>query len=243
MSTGHVHLVLQGKGGVGKSLAAAVLAQYLTSQGRTALCIDTDPVNATLSGYRALDVQRVQILHDDEIDPRAFDQVIETIATQTGDCIIDNGASSFVPLTHYLISHDVPALLRQLDRTLHIHTIITGGQALLDTVSGFAQLASQFPEPASFVVWLNPLWGPVQHDGKDFDAIKAFIANRARVSAIVRLPDLKPETYGRDFADMWKAHQTFADAMARPDLPIMVRQRLTLIQRQIWAQLDAAHLF
>lgn len=242
MSAGQIHLVLQGKGGVGKSFAASMLAQYLASCGRAALCIDTDPVNATLSGYRALEVRRLQILQDDEIDPRAFDQVIDALASHAGDCVIDNGASSFVPLAHYLISHDVPMLLRQLGRTLRIHTVITGGQALLDTVSGFAQLASQFPEPVSFVVWLNPFWGPIQHEGKGFDAMKAYLAHRTRVSAIVRLPDLKPETYGRDLSDLLQARLTFEEAMASPDLPIMVRQRLTLIRRQIWGQLDAAHL-
>ena len=45
----NVHIVLQGKGGVGKSLAASMLAQYLTKRGESPLCIDTDPINATLA--------------------------------------------------------------------------------------------------------------------------------------------------------------------------------------------------
>ena len=40
-----IHFVLQGKGGVGKSMIAAVLAQYLTEHDRQPMCIDTDPVN------------------------------------------------------------------------------------------------------------------------------------------------------------------------------------------------------
>ena len=36
-----VHLTLQGKGGVGKSLIAAVLAQYFRDHGRDVRCIDT----------------------------------------------------------------------------------------------------------------------------------------------------------------------------------------------------------
>ena len=42
-STGAIHLTLQGKGGVGKSLIAAILAQYLKGKGREVRCIDTDP--------------------------------------------------------------------------------------------------------------------------------------------------------------------------------------------------------
>ena len=44
-----IHVSLQGKGGVGKSLIASVLAQYFITQGHRVQCIDTDPVNHTLS--------------------------------------------------------------------------------------------------------------------------------------------------------------------------------------------------
>ena len=49
-----IHMILQGKGGVGKSFIAALLAQYKASKGQPSLCIDTDPVNATFHGYQAL---------------------------------------------------------------------------------------------------------------------------------------------------------------------------------------------
>ena len=68
-----IHMLLQGKGGVGKSFIAATLAQYKESKGQKPLCIDTDPVNATFHGYKALDVQRLQIMENDEINPRSFD--------------------------------------------------------------------------------------------------------------------------------------------------------------------------
>ena len=44
-----VHLVLNGKGGVGKSLVATWLAEFLISRGRSVRCIDGDPVNRSLS--------------------------------------------------------------------------------------------------------------------------------------------------------------------------------------------------
>lgn len=44
-----IHMVLQGKGGVGKSFIATVIAQYKRSKGQQPLCIDTDPVNAQCS--------------------------------------------------------------------------------------------------------------------------------------------------------------------------------------------------
>ena len=235
-----IHMVLQGKGGVGKSLIAATLAQYKASKGQKPLCIDTDPVNATFAGYKALGVKRLQIMEGDEINPRNFDTLVELVAPSKDDVIIDNGASSFVPLSHYLISNQVPALLADMGHELVIHTVITGGQALLDTVSGFSQLVSQFPTEAIFVVWLNPYWGPIEHEGKGFEQLKAYTVNKARVSAIVSIPTLKEETYGRDLSDMLQERLTFDEALAMDSLTIMTRQRLKIVKGQLFGQLDSA---
>jgi hypothetical protein len=235
-----IHIVLQGKGGVGKSFIAATLAQYKASKGQKPLCIDTDPVNSTFHGYKALTVKRLEILEGDEINPRKFDTVVELVAPSKDDVIIDNGASSFVPLSHYLISNQVPALLAAMGHELVVHTVITGGQAALDTVSGFSQLASQFPTEAVFVVWLNPYWGSIELEGKGFEQMKAYTNNKDRVSAIVRIPSLKEETYGRDLSDMLQERLTFDEALAKDTLTIMTRQRLKIIKGQLFSQLDSA---
>ena len=136
-----IHMILQGKGGVGKSVIAALLAQYKASKGHPSLCIDTDPVNATFHGYQAPDVRQIRLMEGNEINPRRFDALLEMIAPSKQDVIIDNGASAFVPLTHYFISNQVPALLTGMGHELVLHTVVTGGQALLDTINGFRQLA------------------------------------------------------------------------------------------------------
>ena len=75
-----IHLTLQGKGGVGKSLVAAVLAQYLMAAGRNVRCIDTDPVNRTFAQYTALSADRLQLRDEhNRIDQRSFDSLMETI--------------------------------------------------------------------------------------------------------------------------------------------------------------------
>lgn len=105
-----IHMVLQGKGGVGKSMITATLAQYKAAKGQKPLCVDTDPVNATFEEYKALNVRRLHIMDGDEINTRHFDALVELIAPAENDVIIDNGASSFVPLSHYLISNQAPSL-------------------------------------------------------------------------------------------------------------------------------------
>jgi hypothetical protein len=235
-----IHIVLQGKGGVGKSFISAMIAQYKISKGQSPLCIDTDPVNSTFHGFKALNVRLLEIMEGDEIRSRKFDTLVELISPSKNDVVIDNGASSFVPLTHYLISNQVPSLLQDMGHEMVVHTVITGSQALLDTVNGFAQLASQFPEQALFVVWLNPFWGPIEHEGKSFEQMKAYTTNKARVSAIVKIPALKEDTYGRDLSDMLQDRLTFDEALAMESLSIMTRQRLKIVKTQMFGQLDNA---
>jgi hypothetical protein len=234
------HFILQGRGGVGKTLVAVMLAQALASMGRETINIDTDPVNATFSGYATLNVQRLEIMEDDEINPRSFDRLVEMIDAARGDVIVDNGASSFVPLSHFLISNRVPSLLTEMGHQLVVHIVIAGAQSLLDTVHGFAQLVRQFPPEAVFVIWLNPYYGPIEHEGKTFEQMKAYVANKDRVSAIVRLPSLKKETYGRDLAEMLQARLTFDEAQSLGTLTIMTRQRLKIIRDQVFGQIASA---
>jgi hypothetical protein len=234
----NIHTVLQGKGGVGKSLIAAILAQYMNAMGKKPLCIDTDPVNATFHGYKALNVHKLEIMEGDEINPRHFDALVELLASSQEDAIIDNGASSFVPLSHYLITNQVPALLRELGHSLVVHTVITGGQALRDTVSGFAQMATQFPKDVSFVVWLNPYWGAIEYDGKRFSDMKACKDHRNQVATLIEIPALKRETYGHDLSEMLRARLTFEESLQLASLPIMVRQRLKIVRDQLYAKLD-----
>jgi hypothetical protein len=235
-----IHMILQGKGGVGKSFIASILAQYKTSNGQNPLCIDTDPVNATFNGFKALNVKRLQIMDGDEINSRNFDSLVELIAPSTDDVIIDNGASSFVPLSHYLLSNQVPALLQEMGHEFVVHTVITGSQAMDDTINGFAQLITQFTSETTFVIWLNPYWGAIEHEGKSFEQMKVYTTNKGRVSAIVKIPDLKEETYGRDLSDMLQERLTFDEAIANPALTIMTRQRLKIVKTQLFDQLNSA---
>ena len=71
-----IHLTLQGKGGVGKSLIAAILAQFFKNSGRDVRCIDTDPVNRTFAQYAALSADRLQLRDEhNRIDQRSFDAI------------------------------------------------------------------------------------------------------------------------------------------------------------------------
>ena len=93
-----IHIALQGKGGVGKSLISAILSQYLSSRGQDVHGIDADPVNQTLSEYRGLAVSCLKLLKDGSVDQREFDLLMERFLTESGTFVVDTGASTFIPL-------------------------------------------------------------------------------------------------------------------------------------------------
>ena len=64
-SSADVHLVLNGICGVGKSVVATWLAEFLVSRGRSVRCIDSAPVNRSLSQYKALGAERLDLVNDD----------------------------------------------------------------------------------------------------------------------------------------------------------------------------------
>ena len=68
--------------------------------------------------------------------------------------------------------------------------------------------------------------------------MKAYTTHKARVAALIQIPSLKEETYGRDFAQMLQARLTFDEALALSTLTIMTRQRLKIVKAQLFAELD-----
>ena len=238
-----MHLTLQGKGGVGKSVIATLLAQYLRDKGIAAKCFDADPLNQTLAGFAALGVTKVDLMETTEkgrrINPRRFDDLVEQIAFQPGEShvIVDTGSSSFVALVHYLVSNDVAAVLSQTGHELVVHTVVTGGQALLDTLHGVAQLVKQL-DSVRFVVWLNPFWGPIADDGKSFEQMKTYQEIKKRIETVVNLPAFADELFPQDIAAMFKGRLTFKEAIESPAFSLMSRHRLKVAQRDFYSRLD-----
>jgi len=77
---------------------------------------------------------------DKNVDASKFDDLIEIISQTTSDVIIDNGASSFIPLSSYLVANGIVSVFQSMGHQLFVHTVITGGQALPDTLIGFDAL-------------------------------------------------------------------------------------------------------
>lgn len=232
-----IHFILQGKGGVGKSFVASILAQYLQNVGVDVNCIDTDPINKTLASYKALKATEISIMKGSKIDERNFDKLMESLLSDDGMFIVDNGASSFVPLSNYLIENNAFDMLTDAGKSVYVHCVVTGGQALLDTLTGFNALAGAAASQ-NIVVWLNEYFGPIEQDGKAFNEMKVFEKNKDKVRGLVRILKRNADTFGKDIEDMNTRKLTFAEAVESPDFALMAKQRIKTVQRDIFNQLD-----
>lgn len=232
------HFTLQGKGGVGKSLVSALIAQHRHENKIPLICVDTDPVNATFAGYTAFPVERVELMKGNKIDDGEFDKLMELIVSNPeSEVVIDNGASSFIPLSNYLVENQAIELLESMGHQIVIHPVITGGQALIDTLTGFESLAKQFPESAEIVVWLNQYFGNIESDGKSFEQMKVYQNYKNRINGIVSIKK-QSDLFGRDVNQMLEARQTFDQAMQSDDFNFMSKNRLRMMKASLWEQMD-----
>jgi hypothetical protein len=234
-----VHLSLQGKGGVGKSFVASLLAQYFRHRKTVAVrCIDADPVNQTLAQYKDLRAERLELMRDGSVDQRAFDGLMQCLLTESGTFIVDNGASTFIPLWNYMLENNAVELLKSSGRRVFVHCVLTGGQALADTLTGFARLA-QTTADRNIVLWVNEYFGRVERDGRSLSELPAFTEHASSVIGSVAIPRRNQDTFGRDIEDVIARKLTLQEAIESPDFPIMVRQRLRVVQRELFDQLDS----
>ena len=67
-----VHLILQGKGGIGKSVVASWLAEFLIGRGQHVCCIDGDPVNRSPGQYKALGAEKLDLVNQDGVVMRSL---------------------------------------------------------------------------------------------------------------------------------------------------------------------------
>ena len=231
------HCILQTKGGIGKSVAAAWLAQYFFNQGREVVAIECDQSNRTLSRYNRLQTERLDLLdQDQQIDRRRFDALMERLVDDADPTLImDNGQASFVPLTRYLVECDALSLLKQAGRQSYVHCVVTGGQLGPSTLSGLEQILSALADSAQIVIWRNVYFGPI-----DEEAYQTIVkASGAEVQEPVHL-DRWSKPFEDDVQDMLQRFLTFEEAIRSPDLGLMTRQRLKMVQRRIFGELQHA---
>jgi len=234
-----VHFILQGKGGIGKTLVSTILAQWMAGQDERPLrCFDTDQENPTFSRYKAMNVRHVPVMTDTRtIDPKRFDALMIDLLEEEGNCVVDNGANTFSPLMAYLLENDCFAMLKEAGRKVYIHVIVGGGDTLHDTATGFTTTAKATDVP--LVLWENQHFGLLQSaSGKQFTESQTYAEYAARVVGRVVLSVRNADTFGADIKKMNIARLTMEEVRASDKFNVMEKQRIKVVFRDLFEQLD-----
>ncbi len=218
----NVHIVCQGKGGVGKTFICWLLAQFLLERngGDSIACADSDPVNKSFAAFHGIPkMTSLNLFSDDNrnVEPGDFERMFEFIQTAPeSDLVIDTGASNFVPFQTFLSMDRADQMLADTNCNLILHVPICGGENRQECVSRLQILINDVPN-ARFVVWINNFPTIVypkrkSEDSKEpenFEETETFQMYRHKIFGIVDLPLLPQDSTGRTLKLLTNAHLTF----------------------------------
>lgn len=235
-----IHINPQHKGGIGKTWQAFLLAQSLIEAGQEPVCIDTDPLNQTFAAFKRFNAEWINICDDhNRFDESRFDRLMEVLlGGGDDDCfVIDCGTSTFVPLCSYMAeSNGLPFLVGH-GHSVYLHSVIAGGDLLLETVRGLDNVLGYFSD-IPVCVWLNGFFGPIGAKPHGFEDMAIYQANQERIKALIHIPELNPQTFGKDMKKMSENSLTFSEAIHSDDFSLMSKQRLKMAWRDISSQLS-----
>lgn len=239
-----LYFTLQGKGGVGKTLISSYLQQYLKNRSDTKskiMGVDTDPNNSSFTGIKKLNVTFLPLFDENQqINERNFDNMIELFYNnQDTTFVVDNGATSFLPLVNYLKDNNIMKMLEDKFNIV-IQIPITGGQAQEDTINGMDYLIDTFKgEKIKFNIWRNEYFGKIQtKERKHFEEFEQYLKHKEHIKGLLTLPQVNEQTYGIDLEKMHKAKLTFEEIKQNENFTLMEKQRLKTYQNKIFSMMD-----
>ena len=188
-------------------------------------------MNHTLSQYKALDAQCLQLLHNRYIRARGFDELIDNVMKYDGMFVVDSSASISLSLLAHLQEIDVPEFLQRAGRPLYVHTVVAGGQSYGSTLAGLQQMAER-TTVQNIIVWINEYFGVVESNEKTLCEMTA--QGTQKILGAIRLPSGKKEVAVVE--QMISRNQTLDEAV-RSSRPA-TKELLENIQQDLFEQLD-----
>jgi hypothetical protein len=119
-----------------------------------------------------------------------------------------------------------------------VHTILSGGPAMLDTAKALEAVIEQFPPSVELIVWLNDFFGPIGRTAAS--ALNGHLSTSGtapRIAGLARLERLNPDAFGRNLRDMFARQMTFGEADQSQEFRIVARQRLRKVWRPVRDQI------
>ena len=230
-ATSKIHLIGGEKGGVGKSMVARLIAQFLIDHQLPFVCFDTDRSHGALLRFYADYASPVLI---DRYE--ALDHIIEAAVEQPGArVVVDLAAQTHEPLVQWMEESGVLDMAETADFSLHYWHVMDAGR---DSVDLLARLLDRFGARVHHVLVLNQLRGSDFTQLEKSGQLERAQALGARVITIKRLHESvvqKIDTYNVSF---WAARNPSAGADA--SLGLMERQRLKMWMNHAYAELEKA---
>src|SRR6185436_13789523 len=138
----HLDLILNGKGGVGKSFFAVNFVQFLKDTGIAHVAIDSDNENSTLKRFHP-DTRFIDLNNRRELD--SIFGTLEKVNLVVMDC----RAASTDPFIDYFAEIDLPAVLSAMGAAL---TLVMPVNHESDSEDQIQRLADQFGKKCGYVV-------------------------------------------------------------------------------------------
>jgi hypothetical protein len=223
-----IHFVGGEKGGVGKSLMARVLAQYMIDREHPFLGFDTDRSHGALmrfySGYASpVAVDQVQSL----------DAIVEAAVDQPGRRIlVDLAAQTHDSLASWMEDAGVVNLADEMGMKLYYWHVMDTGK---DSVDLLRRLLDRFGTGLAYVLVRN------QVRGADFTALEQSgeqaraIGMGARVVTLKKLNEHVIQKIDGASSTFWKAKSSDRDPSG---LGLMDRQRVKMWLRDAYREID-----
>ena len=223
-----IHLIGGEKGGVGKSLVARIVAQYMIDRGLPFVGYDTDRSHgALLRFYRE---HAVPVLVD---RVESLDAIVESAVDVPGRrVLVDLAAQTHDPLVKWMDDAGVVNLVDELGIALHYWHVMDSGK---DSVDLLKKLLDRFGTGLNYVLVRNQVrgndFGLLEQSGEQSRAQ----ALGARVVTIKKLHEVVINKIDSGSSSFAEAKMSDKDANG---LGLMDRQRLKMWLRDAYRELD-----
>ena len=224
-----IHFIGGEKGGVGKSLLARVLAQYLIDRGEPFIGFDTDRSHGTLLRFYAGYASPVVV---DRYE--ALDAIIEAAVEQPDRRIlVDLAAQTHEPLVRWMDDSGVLNLADESGIPIQYWHVMDTGK---DSVDLLRKLLDRFGTSLKYVLVRNQVrgsdFGLLEQSGEQARALGL----GAKIVSIKKLHESAINKIDAASCSFWNAK----NADGQPTLGLMDRQRVKMWLRDLYRELDDA---
>jgi hypothetical protein len=236
-----VHIVLQGKGGIGKSYTASLLLQYLADKGQSVIGIDTDPSNSTFVNSGNKNVEQLNIMDGNKIDIKKFDELLKRIADTNDDYVIDIGSSCFIAYQQYCKSMELYSILEEmLGVKVYLYIILVGGEAKDQTLIGLDEVVTAGVPEKSVILIENEHFGVIDEDIRVIDS-KGIQSIASKIYGGLVLEQVEADLLGKDLHVLQTGHMIFKDVSESEQFNFVEKLRLGKYKTKLWKKFDGLY--